>query len=202
MRPGQEETFYTAIIRRMLHEFKVRRPNWTVAVAQNGYLPDLEKNIVEDLKVKTRFPSGSVPPLKVDILFGIKRSYDSDTADLILFEVKRDAIQLVDYSQLFGYLFAGKYISTGVLFRVIREKDRGKDAIVLSSEFESILKTNKLPLRFLVNDETINKELSFQIGIAHASASEAVCQSPTWILTQDNKGICSTEELFNRIDSL
>ena len=183
----------------MLHEFSVRRPNWKIAVAQNGYLPELERSIVNDLGVNTRFPLGSVPPLKVDILFGIKQSENSTVADLILFEVKRDALQLVDYSQLFGYLFAGKYISTGVLFRVVREKDKGKAAIVLSSEFESILRTNKLPLRFLVNDETINQDLSFQIGIASSLASEVVCQKPTWIQTQNNKGICSIEELFNCI---
>ena len=201
MRQGQEETYYNAIIQMMSREFKLRRPEWKIAVAQNGYLQELEKVIVSKLGVKTRFPNGAIPPLKVDIIFGIKQSENAQVADLLLFEVKRDALQLVDYSQLFGYLFAGKYISTGVLFRVVRDSDTGREAIISSPEFDTILKQNKLPLRFIINDDTINKELNFQIGIAHSCASEAVCQKPNWIQTQDNKGLCSTDELINRIES-
>lgn len=178
MKQGQEETYYEAIIKVMLHEIKIRRPNWEISYAQNDYLPNLIKTVEANLCTKTRFPEGAIPPLKVDILFAIKRTENQDAADLILFEVKRDALQLVDYSQLFGYLFAGKYIDTGVLFRVIREGDKGKLTIVSSPEFDSILKTNKLPLKFLVKDETINKDLDFQIGISSAVASEVVCQKP------------------------
>lgn len=199
MRQGQEETYYGAIITKMLHEFKLRRPQWKVTYAKNDYLPNLIKIIEGNLEIKTRFPEGSVPPLKVDILFGIQKDTSSNIVNLVLFEVKRDALQLIDYSQLFGYLFAGKYIDTGVLFRVIRENDKGKSAIVSSPEFETILKTNKLPLKFIVKDEAIDAVLNFQIGIAYAVASEAICQKPTWIPTQANKGICSIDELIDRI---
>ena len=187
-----EISFYPAVcelFKKHLEEYLPR--GFKVATSYNKSLPQMVKEVAEELKGKTLLSDGFVPSLKLDILFGIRKL--SGDISLLLLEVKYDkSLSLSNFSQLAGYLQVAKGIGVGILLLI----DKSPDSDSLSNDFSDILRMNSLPLDWEVVLKRINgTSYNFRVGIATYFPNNGL----DWIDTRNVDGISSFEELVSHL---
>ncbi len=160
----------------------------------NKLLPQMIDEINEKFGINET-NSSYIPKLKLDILFGIK--IGNEKLFYILFEVKYlKQLGLAEYSQLSGYLQVAKNIKFGILFLVLKPNSNSS----LSSDFNEIIRTNNLPMKWKMLIDTIDKqeEFNYKTGISYYIPNNGI----DWIDTKNIGGISSFEELAVELNSL
>lgn len=138
--------------------------NSEIKFSYNKSLPQMISEIEKQFSLTESDNSDYIPKLKLDILFGIKTP-EKDNITYLLLEVKYlNQLGLSEYSQLSGYLQVAQNIKLGVLFLVMRSKSSS----ALSNDFNEIINTHNLPMKWkmIINDNAEEKQISFKTGIS------------------------------------
>lgn len=138
--------------------------NSEIKFSYNKSLPQMISEIEKQFSLTESDNSDYIPKLKLDILFGIKTPEKGNITYLLL-EVKYlNQLGLSEYSQLSGYLQVAQNIKLGVLFLVMRSKSSS----ALSNDFNEIINTHNLPMKWkmIINDNAEEKQISFKTGIS------------------------------------
>lgn len=153
----------------------------------NKSLPQLVEDIESDLGITSSISKSFIPRLKLDILLGVKFP-DIDDVVYVLFEVKYlNQLGLAEFSQLVGYLQVSKKINLGLLFLVLKPNSKSP----LSNDFNEILLTNNLPMKWEGVFENNETHVPFNTGICHYVKNGGI----EWVNTNDVDGISSFEGL-------
>ncbi|NOX46747.1 MAG: hypothetical protein GXO89_07195 [Chlorobi bacterium] len=164
-----------------------------IKYSYNKLLSQMIAEINRKFEISDNGKTDYIPKLKLDILFGIKNKKANDIT-YILLEVKHlSQLGLSEYSQLAGYLQVAQIIKLGVLFLVMKPQSK----IALSNDFNEIIRTGNLPMkwRVLLNKQTNSKSLDFKTGICYYIPNNGI----EWINTSDVEGISSFDALANEI---
>lgn len=131
-----------------------------IAFSINKPLPDMVKEIESELGIKSDFSDDYIPRLQLDILFGI--AGNDGKVKLCLVEVKRAKnLNLMNYSQLVGYMQVAKKINTGLLWLVTPEHS----ANPISNDFNEIISMRKLSASWDMVCRSSAETFSFETGI-------------------------------------
>lgn len=189
----QESDFYQEIADKLMHEIGYALPmadEPLACVVHNRQYPSLTE-MVGQIESVLGAPSGFnkeyVPRLRVDLVAGFKKQ---GRTSLCLFEVKyADSLNLMDFSQLIGYMNVAKHIKAGVLLLV--QKSAGK--AMLSNDFSSILDLGNAPLnvRSVIKSAAKTPEFSFNIGILKLVPDNGF----EWCNTEKHCGISNFDDL-------
>lgn len=191
----KEIDFYPEICEKFKKYLITYLPNDTdINYSFNKLLPQMIDEINEKFGINET-DNSYIPKLKLDILFGVKTG--NEKLFYILFEVKYlKQLGLAEYSQLSGYLQVAKNIKFGILFLVLKPNSNSS----LSSDFNEIIRTNNLPMKWkmLINTMDKQEEFSYKTGISYYIPNNGI----DWIDTENIGGISSFEELAVELNSL
>lgn len=155
----------------------------------NKILPKMVEEIESKFRCQSYLSRKFIPALHLDILFGVK--VPSGKIKFILFEVKYlNQLALAEFSQLVGYLQVAKEIKIGILLLVCKNPNTNP----LSNEFSEILLMKELSMKWTM---TVQKEYEFETGICSYIPNNGI----EWIETGEVSGICSFEDLAEKINS-
>lgn len=187
----REEDFYEEIANVVIRDLKKRNPEYEVVYSQNKHLPDMIREIEEKSGSETAFHGKFIPSLKLDILFGFKKR-EEQKVSLFLFEVKyANALQLMHYSQLVGYLDVAKKINVGVLFLV--EKGYASPNM-MTEDFSQVIQSGGLSMKNKVV-QLYGEQSTFSRTIGICSWRQGARLS--WYNTSSLGGITSLQQILS-----
>jgi len=190
----KEIDFYPEICEKFSNYLLTYLPEFSeIKYSYNKSLPQMISEIKEQFGINNQEDTNYIPKLKLDILFGVKLK-EKKKITYILLEVKHlNQLGLSEYSQLSGYLQVAQNIKIGILFLVMKPKSNS----ALSNDFNEIIKTHNLPMKWkvLIDSKLTEKQLDFKAGISYYVPNNGI----EWINTIDIDGISSFEELANEI---
>jgi len=165
----------------------ILRDETAIAFSMNKTLPEMIRDIETQLGLKTDFYDDFIPSIQLDILFGIKGA--DSKIKLCLVEVKRGkSLNLMNYSQLVGYLQVAKKIRTGLLWLVMPKHSPNPITI----DFKRLIFMRKLSASWDMLCKNSSDTYSFKTGICAHTVNNGI----DWVHLDGCGGVSSWSSLI------